>query len=287
MDPPGAGANQNAYYVTNDLAGDWTKLPDIKPREIKAARLIRRVMTGDLKAKVVTFPFFEGTMMMDCVTEEVLLRAQIARISADTTLCIKGFWRTPEEVREGDDEEAKLTQVEEAGEEFVCPAPSELLSLKNWTHMTPHILRSGRTNHPPEEDKEDDNPEQNAKVDAAKAEKEADPLRAILRDLTEDGMEWVTKRAGDTAVYKDAVDPTKTKSYVVTYVRSLTWPGAVTLAKGSNFVNFYVGYGLQGGEPEFFPASPPDIQDEPEDKDEETEPQGEEPAQEATEGGDP
>jgi radial spoke head protein 4A len=275
-DAPGVGANQNAYYVTNDLTGDWQKLPDIKPSEIVASRLIRRMLTGDLKAKVLTHPNFAGK-------EEVLLRAQIARVSADTVLCIKGFWRTPEDVREGDDEEAKLKEVEEAGEEFVCPAPAELLSLKSWTHMTPHILRSGRTGHPAPEDPEDDNPEQNAKVAKDKAEREADPLRAVLRDLTEDGMEWVSKQTGDTALYRDPVNPAKTKCNAVTYVRSLAWPGAVTLAKGGNFVNFYVGYGLQGGEPDFYPSAPPDIQDEPEEV-EQPEPQGEEPPAEEPSG---
>ena len=32
-DPPGQGANQFTYYVTNDLAGEWRKLPDVKPKE--------------------------------------------------------------------------------------------------------------------------------------------------------------------------------------------------------------------------------------------------------------
>ena len=32
-DPPGQGANQFVYYVTNDLAGEWRKLPDVKPKQ--------------------------------------------------------------------------------------------------------------------------------------------------------------------------------------------------------------------------------------------------------------
>lgn len=271
-DAPGvAGANLNAYYVTTDLTGSWSKLPEIRPKEIVASRSIRSLVTGDLKAKVVTYPYFEGT-------EEVLLRAQIARISADTTLCIKGFLRTPEET----EEENLLTAVEEAGEEFVCPASAELLSLKMWTHMTPAILRSGRTAHPdvsgepPDADPESGDPVAAAKFARDKAEVESDPLQAILRDLTADGMEWVSKQAGDTTLYRDAVDPKKVKCNAVTFVRSLTWPGAVTVAKGSNFVNLYVGYGLQGGEPDFFPGAPPDIQDEPEERGDAIEPQGEE-----------
>lgn len=32
----GQGANQFTYYVTNDLAGEWRKLPDIKPNQAAA-----------------------------------------------------------------------------------------------------------------------------------------------------------------------------------------------------------------------------------------------------------
>merc|ERR1719221_275493 len=82
-EPAGTGANTFVYYVTTDLCEPWAKLPDIKPSEIVAARRIKKVMTGDPTAKVITHPFFPGT-------EEVLLRAQIARITADTVLCMKG-----------------------------------------------------------------------------------------------------------------------------------------------------------------------------------------------------
>eukprot|EP00913_Durusdinium_trenchii_P018736 g17606.t1 len=50
-DQPGQGANQFTYYVTNDLAGAWRKLPDIKPKEILAARAIKRLLTGNAGSK--------------------------------------------------------------------------------------------------------------------------------------------------------------------------------------------------------------------------------------------
>jgi len=59
-EPAGTGANQYAYYVTNDLAGEWRKLPDIKPKQIMAARSIKRLLTGSAGSKVVTHPYFAG-----------------------------------------------------------------------------------------------------------------------------------------------------------------------------------------------------------------------------------
>ncbi|CAK9072703.1 Probable serine/threonine-protein kinase dyrk2 (Dual specificity tyrosine-phosphorylation-regulated kinase 2), partial [Durusdinium trenchii] len=107
-DQPGQGANQFTYYVTNDLAGEWRKLPDIKPNQIVAARAIKRLLTGNAGSKVITHPFFDGK-------EEVYLRAQIARIAADTVLCPKGFLKK-------EDEESPVEQ----NEEFVCPPSSDL-----------------------------------------------------------------------------------------------------------------------------------------------------------------
>jgi radial spoke head protein 4A len=79
VEPLGTGANTYTYFVTNDLCSPWVQLPFIRPREITAARTIKKMVTGDPQAKVVTHPFFDGK-------EEVLLRAQIAQITADTIL---------------------------------------------------------------------------------------------------------------------------------------------------------------------------------------------------------
>merc|ERR1719171_399745 len=91
FEPLGEGANSFAYFVTTDLtAPTWTRLPEVLPKQIVAARKIKKMLTGDLKAKVITHPHFPGD-------ETVLLRAQIARITADTVLCIKGFMKLDED----------------------------------------------------------------------------------------------------------------------------------------------------------------------------------------------
>ena len=43
IDIAGQGANQFTYYVTNDLAGDWRRLPDIKPKEVPGPKPVEEV----------------------------------------------------------------------------------------------------------------------------------------------------------------------------------------------------------------------------------------------------
>lgn len=74
------------------------------------------------------------------------------------------------------------------------------------------------------------------------------------------------------------------RSYAVTSVRSLLWPGAVAVARGNSFANLYVGSGTkrgslvpQGEQPlsgtcAFTPLVPDDIMEEPDDLQEEPEP---------------
>jgi len=278
LEPLGVGANAYTYFVTNDLCDEWRQLPNIKPAEIVAARLIKKIMTGNPNGKVVTHPYFAGS-------EEVLLRAQIARINADTLLCIKGF------LKKEDDAEDILPN-----EDYVTPPASELAKAEMWTHKEPHLLQIGRCSHRGPEDPPDEDDTENPDLPALKkmwADRLADPPPPVLRTLAEDGLEWVIKQVGDTALYKlpakaDAdgvltVPPPR--SDAVTVVRSLSWPGATTVAQGKNFVNIYVGYGLPADGSDFFPSMLPDVQDEPEDMPEQEEPQGnpesEEPAEEA------
>ena len=48
----GAGTNGYIYFVCNSLGGPLSKLPAIKPTQIKAARLIKKYLTGKLDAAV-------------------------------------------------------------------------------------------------------------------------------------------------------------------------------------------------------------------------------------------
>merc|ERR1712025_1085415 len=132
--------------------------------------------------------------------------------------------------------------------------------------------------------------EEKKKADAMRKVQEADPVRSRVRAIaTDPDLLWAVRSGGDKSLYKAGE---AMKSYAVTTVRCLTWPGAVTVCKGAQFTNLYIGHGLKYGEPDFFPCAPLDIQDEPEDPGEmpEPNPQGappteEEPKGEAEEGG--
>jgi radial spoke head protein 4A len=260
----GAGANKYSYLVTNDLAvGEWTKLPNTKPKEIVASRRIKKLMSGNPAAKVVTHPPFPGT-------EEVLLRAQIARISADVTLMFKDQLK-----REGNFGDEDATEPA-PNEEFVMPACSQLAVPQGWQHSEPHILQNGRTTHreaPEANEDEPDHPDNKLRKRML-AEQETDPVRDTIRQLDGDKLDWVFKQCGDTALYKSGAANAQPTCNAVTCVRSLTWPGAVTVAQNSNMVQLYVGYGLPATEPDFFPSMLPDVQEEPEDPGEQIEPQG-------------
>jgi len=271
MEAPGSGVNQYIYYVTNDLCEDWTKLPDLKPREIVAARQIKKVCSGDLKAKVVTVPYFPGT-------EAVYLRAQIAQITADTVLCMNGYLKLEDEENP---EESPI--VEDPEFALKLPGAAELQKLGTWTHYCPHILKNGRTTHkeiPDLEEESEETAEANAEIRAMMLEKENDPKPPVLRTAAEDALKWVVKQSGDDAIYKDPMPGTeenpvrKPRSNFVTTVRSLTWPGAVCVARGAQFTNLYIGYGVRAGMQDFFLRAPPDVQDEPEDRGEVEEPNG-------------
>lgn len=55
-------------------------------------------------------------------------------------------------------------------------------------------------------------------------------------------------------------------------IRSLRWPGAVTVAKAGDFCSIYVGDGIKRGDSSFNPVDPPEVQTDPSDQIENPEP---------------
>lgn len=99
------GINKFAYWVSNSPAGPWTVLPDISADDLKAAKTIKVLFTGDLNHKIVTNPFYFKT-------EKEYLRSTIARISFSTTLVPKGVYRlvedNPNEIEENVPDEGPI-----------------------------------------------------------------------------------------------------------------------------------------------------------------------------------
>ena len=80
---------------------------------------------------------------------------------------------------------------------------------------------------------------------------------------------WLSKVVGDQQPYnyKDA-----TITYSLNVIKSLRWPGALTVAQNQKYCSVYVGYGLKKGDVCFNPTEPPDVQKDPSEQNEQPEP---------------
>ena len=55
-------------------------------------------------------------------------------------------------------------------------------------------------------------------------------------------------------------------------IKSLRWPGAITVSKGGKCTSIYVGWGLKKGDPSYNPTEPPAVFDDPDEEPEMPEP---------------
>lgn len=146
MEAKGTGVNKYTYWVCNCPAENkWSALPNLLPSDVNIARQIKFHFSGDLDRRIITNPFFKEK-------ERNLLRAQIARITASTTLLPKGVKKV---IIEGEGDEAVETRevepvmVEDAeGNSFpFIPQFSAMKQAANWVHHEPNILKCNKTVH--------------------------------------------------------------------------------------------------------------------------------------------
>lgn len=255
-EPRGKGVNETVFWVTPNLLGDWIQLPDCRPEHIKQARQIKHVFTGDLNAEVNVNPAFNGK-------ERHLLRATLARIFHATALVPKGLFAMDEETNE-----IKFA------DDFAFPKTDELRDVKAWANVHPALNLAGRCSHQA--------PAGLGEEEAAAAleEMEAkDPTTERFRDIGEHtkfgGEEgqptWLSKVVGDTQLYTEGGEG-ETISYAVNVIKSLRWPGAMTVSKGGKHTSIYIGYGLKRGDPSYNPTEPPAVQADPDEEEERPEP---------------
>lgn len=170
LEPRGTGVNKFVYWVTDNAMGKWVKLPDLSPVDIKVARQIKVLLTGDLERPIYTNPFFFGK-------EKHYLRAQIARIAHSTSIVPKGLHKLVE-----DNEREIEDFVPEDGAELPNPTIQELSRSESWVHYTPNILFNGRVSHmEPENLPDDADPEVEKKKIEAK-----DPYEKRLKPISLD-----------------------------------------------------------------------------------------------------
>lgn len=224
------GANRFTYYVASVIGGpeNWTRLGPVTTAQLKIAPLLRRYFTGDLTAAVGGHPAFPGN-------EGQLLHAVITHISAATSVCPADTFVAGEGDEDADfrTQENAITDAEELAVDLEA-----LTAPGGWSHYVPGINADGRAkNYIPraydaEEKADVPNPDENA----------ADELPAIreLDEGEEDTPNWSVSGAGQQRA-----------------IKSLIWPGAVTVASETTFTNYYNGFGVPRAAPrQYVPVFP-------------------------------
>lgn len=216
------GPNKYTYYVSKGTGEPFTPLPHVTPKQIVIARQIKRFLTGDLTAPVCSYPPFPGG------TEANFLRAQIAQITADCVLSLKGLVQKNDDV----DDALDVMKVEEDAEVDGDPA-----ELSTWVHAEVDIASNGRCQALPEKDEDEEG-------EAEPAEEQPE-LKEVCGDISEDVVEetekalWILRSCpGGAGASPDGL----------VYARSLKWPGAVAVASGKTVSNVYVGFGVSTSE---------------------------------------
>ena len=216
--------NQFVYYVCSSPGAPWSRLPDTNPTTLTQSASIRRFLTGDLGAPVLSKSPFAGK-------EADLVRSIIARITADTRLAPRGHLADVTDYEGGGELEVGLS---EAGS-FLGMTGQALSELpkSSWVHASLDILPQGRNKYhdiygwtPP-----DDNPD----LRDPREQKNRPALQSVYLDKA---------AALGAPAWSAQVCAPKVPQYSPGLVRSNVWPGAVAVGWGYQFVNFYCGWGL-------------------------------------------
>ncbi|XP_071454114.1 radial spoke head protein 4 homolog A [Hetaerina americana] len=239
-----------AYYVCNDPAEPWIRLPDVKPGHITAARNIKVAFTGNLNSEVTTYPPFPGNEME-------YLRAQISRISASTQISPLEYYIFDED--EDYEDENERSQIMK-NEEYEPLTLTDLVdpSMAFWVHHSQHILQQGRTHWwNPKENAEEDQVSEESEEEDEEEEEEPEVGPPLLTPLSEDTTTEFIAPWSATLSSKLDVD----NAFAV--IRSNIWPGAIaycTSGPQQKFENFYVGWGHKYSAHSFTPPPMPPIQ---------------------------
>lgn len=220
-----AGINKYAYWVTQAPESKvWTKLPNLTSDQVVKARLFRRFLTGNLDADVCSYPPFPGN-------EKNFLRSIIAQIGGATCISPDGYFVPSED----DPPVVQLADAEALAGAFP-KASSELKEVEAWKHHESEPNNIGRvTALPPLTDENGEPIEPEEAVEVPELLKTASPEQWAMRIFP----------GGSGTVSGSCV-----------VARSLLWPGAVAVAAGRRFLNFYVGNGLSFSTTPYTPPLP-------------------------------
>ncbi|KAA3674897.1 radial spoke head protein 4A [Paragonimus westermani] len=252
---PGKGLNKKAYYVCNQIGERWEKLPDVTPLQISVSRMIRCFFTGELDAEMKSYPPFPGL-------EKNYLRAQIARISATTTISPNNYYQFDEDEEESAEEDAfRESFIQNPEYEPMSIFDLTDSSLANWVHHTAYILPQGRTiwlnpksksQSENEGDASDDEEEDEGELEEPD-EPEPETGPPLLTPLSEDAqVEGITP-------WTTRITSRLVPHYAYAVLSSNLWHGAHAIASGRFFENIYIGWGQKFIGSNFSPQFTPPV----------------------------
>ncbi|XP_011426256.3 radial spoke head protein 6 homolog A isoform X2 [Magallana gigas] len=254
----GTGLNKHVYFVCNEPGLPWIRLPHINPAQIVAARKIRRFFTGDLGEHIVSHPPFPGL-------EKNLLRAQIARISAATTVSPIGYFRFDDNEEEEDAEESGSNGRNTCiiDQEFEGMPLRDLCDPtgQTWCHHMQSVLPQGRnTWFNPMEGKSGEGGEEDSDEEERNEPDEPEPEVGppLLTPVSED------QPVHDSPAWIPRISSRLVPEFAVAMLQSNTWPGSWTFGaeRGRYFTSLYIGWGQKNLGGAFEPEIPPDVMEE-------------------------
>lgn len=123
------------------------------------------------------------------------------------------------------------SNTQKFAEDWAIPSTDELKSLETWGHAHPVILQAGRIVHMAdpkltEEEKEE------LFIKLMEQDPSVDRFRGLNEDAPIAGLEtaWLSKVVGDLQPYNQLPPKDGITTYAVNVIKSLRWPGAVTVA---------------------------------------------------------
>lgn len=231
------GVNKYTYWVTQEFAQPWVKLPNVNQKQMVRARLVKKILTGDLDADVFVYPPFEGK-------EKHFLRCQIARITSSACVSPSGFFALDED---SETPTIKAAEDEALAEAFPKPA-EELKASDAWVHHEMEVNTLGRVQPMPERVGDDGEP-----IVDENAPEQVSPLRSLADDT--EGS-WAFRACPGAA----GAGGVGNGSGGVAIARSLVWPGAVAVYSGRKFINVYVGDAVKYAPNTYTPPLPGKVQ---------------------------
>ena len=235
----GNGINKDIYYVSSDIlqVEEWVRLPVITSRQMREAREVKCILTGDLNAKMVCSPPFSGT-------EKEYLKAQIVRIDHCCQLVVSGEYKVKSEEEEEVDESV-FAEIEKE-EEVKVREEEYRREKRNWVHLYPNILRQGRVSHQELKYAEDDDMEEEEKEKMRKYAVSMDPYEERLKSIVHDNVKgenmWIQRLHGDA---HQSIHPltSRVTSEQVMSLQSRVWPGFTLFSYQDQHFSIYMGDG--------------------------------------------